>query len=147
MSTVDPFRGTGPRRLLLGSPRWTVPSKHHGLLHGMRASLGATTPRGIIIVCSDRGGGGSPPHKVPEKERNCLLPGSAHMEGTANTVSHTLAAVRPFPSTHTPTSTCPVCHDGTATGASNLERLGVDVRSTTFHSETLVGCRPFQFLT
>lgn len=58
-------------------------------------------PQGGLSLSAQIGGGGSPLHKVPEKERNCLLPGSAHMEGTANTVSHTLAAVRPFPSTHT----------------------------------------------
>lgn len=91
---------------------------------------------------------GSPLHKVArEREKLCLLPGSAPMEGTANTVSHTLAVVRPFTSTHTHTTTCSVHHDGTATGTSNLERLDIDVHSTMFHSETLVGCKPLQFLT
>lgn len=100
------------------APGGQSPSKHHGLLHGMLASLGAATPRGIIIVCS----AGGVSMRLPERARNCVyhLGQLTWKAQLIHSFTHTHSCeTLPL---HTPTSTCPVHHAGTVTGTSNLAR-------------------------
>jgi hypothetical protein len=96
-STMSPYSGADTRVLLSSSPGWRVPSKSHGLLQGVLASLGASTLRWIIIVtrhvespqgCQRRAGvgGGAVYH---------LGPGPSNLEGTVNTADTTTLYIHP----------------------------------------------------
>lgn len=93
-----------PEELALECYSWAAPGGQSppsitGYCMGCWPPWVLTTPRGIITVCS--AGGVSFPQGCQRERDTAFITWSAHMEGTANTISHTLTAVRPF-SAHPP---------------------------------------------